>query len=218
MVIGIGVIGDRNLLFGHVANPTTPRWDRRSTALAWRRPGRWRQPSIGVEYRAHRGRLSRANFRRRDRRQRAPAHAEAASGGRPRPCLELVNSLRGIASRCSECGNGYAGWGAMGGGGPLRQAQGRAQAEMREDLLDHLRLLDERDDPHWPATPGADQRVHLVDLLDQPRPGALRRRWGCLTEVLDALTNRQTVRGAAVQVVSFRYLPPIHSCASCASW
>ncbi len=42
------------------------------------------------------------------------------------------------------------------------------------------------DDAHCSATARADQRVHLVDLLDQPRPGVLRLRWGYLTEFLDA--------------------------------
>jgi hypothetical protein len=45
---------------------------------------------------------------------------------------------------------------------------------MREHLLDHRGLLDDGDDPHGPHTAGADERIDLADLLDQPRPGALR--------------------------------------------
>jgi hypothetical protein len=52
----------------------------------------------------------------------------------------------------------------MGWGGP--------KAQVRQDLLDDLGLFDAGDEPHGSATARADQRIHLGDLLDQPRPGA----------------------------------------------
>jgi len=47
-----------------------------------------------------------------------------------------------------------------------------AGAEVREDLVDHGPLRDERDDPHGPATGRAGQRVDLEDLLQERRPSA----------------------------------------------
>jgi len=65
---------------------------------------------------------------------------------------------------------------AVGWGGP--------EAQVSQDLFNHLRLFDERENPHGSATGGADQRVHLVDLLDQPRPGALHGGGGHAPEFL----------------------------------
>ncbi len=48
------------------------------------------------------------------------------------------------------------------------------QAEVGEDLLDHLRLLDEGDDPHCSRTAGAHEGVYFVDLLDQASARASR--------------------------------------------
>ena len=62
-------------------------------------------------------------------------------------------------------------------------AGGRPEAEVGQDLLDHVGLLDEGDDAHWSTTPGADQRVHLADLLDEARPSVIRLRWAYLTEL-----------------------------------
>jgi hypothetical protein len=39
-----------------------------------------------------------------------------------------------------------------------------------EDLADGEGVCHERDDAHGLAAAGAEQRIHLVDLRDQPRP------------------------------------------------
>ena len=53
-----------------------------------------------------------------------------------------------------------------------------AGLEMREDLVDHRRLGDERDDPHGAVARGTRERVDFEDLLQQGRPaaGGLRGR------------------------------------------
>ena len=43
---------------------------------------------------------------------------------------------------------------------------------MGEDLVDHQRLGDERDDPHGPATRRTRERVDLKDPLQKRRPAA----------------------------------------------
>ena len=53
--------------------------------------------------------------------------------------------------------------------------RGRPEAKVGQDLRDHPSLLKESDDPHGSAAAGTDEGVHLVHLLDQTRPGALRR-------------------------------------------
>ena len=55
----------------------------------------------------------------------------------------------------------------------------------RHRQVDDLGLLDEGDDPHWSCTPGTHERIHLVDLFDQPCPRALRGRGGDLGGFLD---------------------------------
>ena len=70
----------------------------------------------------------------------------------------------------------------MGGGGP--------HPEVSQDLLDHLGVFDAGDEPHWSRTPRADERVHLIDLRDQPRPGALRGRRGDFAELHLGMTIR----------------------------
>jgi hypothetical protein len=47
----------------------------------------------------------------------------------------------------------------------------RPDPEVSQDLLDHLGVLDERDDPHWSRTPGIAERVHFVDLLHCTKGG-----------------------------------------------
>ena len=59
--------------------------------------------------------------------------------------------------------------------------------EVRQDLRDDLGLFDERENPHSSATAQADQRVHLVDLLGQPCPGALRGGGRDLVDFLDGV-------------------------------
>ncbi len=53
-----------------------------------------------------------------------------------------------------------------------------AGPEVGEDLVDHRRLGDERDEPHRAVAGRAHQRVHLKDLLEERRPpaGGLCRR------------------------------------------
>jgi hypothetical protein len=53
----------------------------------------------------------------------------------------------------------------------VRLARG-AGPEVGEDLVDHRRLRDERDDPHRALTRRARERVDLEDLLEQRRPPA----------------------------------------------
>jgi len=65
----------------------------------------------------------------------------------------------------------------------------RPEPEVGQDLLDDFGLLDESDDPHWSRTPGTDERVHLVDLFDEPRPRALRGRGRDLVDFLNVLRD-----------------------------
>ena len=51
----------------------------------------------------------------------------------------------------------------------------RPDSQVGENLLDHRGLLDEGVEPHWSRAPGADERIHLVDVLDEPCPGGLGR-------------------------------------------
>lgn len=58
----------------------------------------------------------------------------------------------------------------------------RPEAEVGQDLFDDLWPLNEGNDPHRPATLGAQQGISLIDLFDQPRPVLLecpagRGRW-----------------------------------------
>lgn len=54
--------------------------------------------------------------------------------------------------------------------------RGRPHPQEGENLLDHRGLLDEGDDPHGARTAWADEGIDLVNLLDQPCPGALARK------------------------------------------
>jgi hypothetical protein len=56
---------------------------------------------------------------------------------------------------------------------------------MAEDLLDHCRLSNKRNDPHGAGTAGTHEWIDFVPLLDQPRPGALGGRWNNVTEFVD---------------------------------
>jgi len=56
--------------------------------------------------------------------------------------------------------------------------RGRPEPEVAQDLLDDGGLLNDRDEPHPAATAWTDQGIDLVDLLDEPRPGALGRSVG----------------------------------------
>jgi len=67
---------------------------------------------------------------------------------------------------------------------------------MREDLLNDLGLLDEGDDPHGSATAGTHEGVHLVDLLDQTSPGALRCGGGHDWRILPQRQNREGTTSA----------------------
>ena len=63
------------------------------------------------------------------------------------PRSERAKGLGGKATRCREYGNGYPGRRAVGGGKP--------EAEVGENLLNHLRLLDERDETVMIPWPGS---------------------------------------------------------------
>jgi len=49
---------------------------------------------------------------------------------------------------------------------------------MLEDLLDHIRVLDDRYHPHFRKIPGAYERIDLVNFLYQPRPVFAKRLVG----------------------------------------
>lgn len=49
---------------------------------------------------------------------------------------------------------------------------GGAGAEVRQDLVDHRRVGDDRDDPHGPVAAGAGERVDLEEPAQQRRPPA----------------------------------------------
>jgi hypothetical protein len=59
----------------------------------------------------------------------------------------------------------------MGGRGPQRQ--------VGEDLLEDLGLGNTGNDPHRSFTPGAEQRIGLIDLLDQLAPALFEGRSAC---------------------------------------
>ncbi len=50
------------------------------------------------------------------------------------------------------------------------------QAEVAEDLLDDLALVNERDDAHRPFTAWTHQRISLIDFLNQFGPALLEDR------------------------------------------
>ena len=60
-------------------------------------------------------------------------------------------------------------WGAP---RPTVRLAGAAGPKVGEDLVDHCRLGDERDDPHRAATRRTGERVHLEDLLEEGCPAA----------------------------------------------
>jgi len=92
-------------------------------------------------------------------------------------------------------GEGMCG-GAMRRGGP--------KGEVPEELSDHLRLCEEDDEPHWARTAGTHEGVHLVHLLDQPCPGALRGRGGDLAELTSARGGSMAAdEGFTIAVPSF---------------
>jgi len=62
---------------------------------------------------------------------------------------------------------------------------GGPHPEVGEDLSNDFGLFNEGDDPHWSRASGAQERIHLVHLLDEPCPRALRGRDGDLGEFLD---------------------------------
>jgi len=77
---------------------------------------------------------------------------------------------------------------------------GRPDPEVGQDLLDDFGLLDERDDPQCAATAWTDEGIHLVHLLDDLRPRALRRGDGELTETR-MVRRRRTGEIVGVEVM-----------------
>jgi len=71
---------------------------------------------------------------------------------------------------------------SMGAPRPGVRLTGNAGPKMHEDLVDHRRLGDERDDPHGAMARRARQRVDLENLLLEGRPSAAglgRRESSC---------------------------------------
>lgn len=80
----------------------------------------------------------------------------------------------------------------VGGPGPVRRGRRRARrgraserlgllaldVEVLEQATDRGAVDDERDDAHRGATKGAQQRIELVDLADELRPGETPALWG----------------------------------------
>ena len=66
----------------------------------------------------------------------------------------------------------------------------RPDAQMFQDALYHVRIVDQRDGFHRPVAARTHQRIDFIDLVDQARPGrsgARRDRpciLGCLIDVL----------------------------------
>ena len=50
--------------------------------------------------------------------------------------------------------------------------KGAPLPDLTQDPLDHRGVLDNSKKSHLAATLGADERAHLIDLLDQPCPGS----------------------------------------------
>jgi len=75
----------------------------------------------------------------------------------------------------------------------------RPQSEVIEDAPDDSRILDQSDDPHRPLAPGALQRIGLVDLADQPRPGGSRASHMLLGITKASLSTDSFISAASFQ-------------------
>ena len=96
----------------------------------------------------------------------------------------------------------------MGRGRPLRPAQGRAPGEMAEDLRDHGRLLDERDDAHGSGASGTREWIDFKDLRDEASTSSAERRAHArLAAALDTALNSSMVDGSSGRV--FRRFPRV---------
>lgn len=62
---------------------------------------------------------------------------------------------------------------------------GTPQRRTAENLPDHHGLAKEDNETHSSGAAAAHERIDVVDLLDEARPGALRDRWNNLTDFLD---------------------------------
>ena len=98
------------------------------------------------------------------------------------------------------------GRGAVGWGGPLRPAQGRAQSEVRQDLRDALGLLAEREHPHGSATAWADQRIRLRDLRDEASTSSAERRAQARFAAATETSRPSSMRGES-SPCTFRRFP-----------
>ena len=85
---------------------------------------------------------------------------------------------------------------AVGWGGP--------EAQVGQDLLDELGLFDEREDPHGSATVRTDERIHLVNLFDEPRPRALRGRQGMVVAQVVGKSMGAKIRDGSYSVFRAR--------------
>jgi len=69
----------------------------------------------------------------------------------------------------------------------------RPQPSVGQDLLDHLRLVNERADAHEPPTPQAQQGIDRIDLSNVMSPPLLEAaragRWGHLDEYVWSLAS-----------------------------
>jgi len=119
-------------------------------------------------------------------------------GGERRPTPGTASS-----QQAERAGAGATGFRSEGmGGGAMRR--GRPKGEVPEELSDHLRLDEEGDGPHWARTAGTHEGVHLVHLLDQPCPGALRDRGGERAELTSPRGASMAVdEGFRIAVPSF---------------
>lgn len=61
----------------------------------------------------------------------------------------------------------------VGLGRPALGGQRLPALQVLEDAAHDRGVVDERDHPHWALADGTDERVGLVDLADEPRPGCL---------------------------------------------
>ncbi len=91
----------------------------------------------------------------------------------------------------------------------------RIQPEVTQDPSNHFALawLDERDHLHLPAAPGAGQRIHLDDTLDELRPASATRGPAGRARVVDVII-RERLNGQRTTYRARRSRPLLSPAAS----
>ena len=93
-------------------------------------------------------------------------------GGTIPPASRAIADLASASSRAAACRRARSAPRRWGAPWPGVRCSGGADTEVREGLVDHRRLRDERDDPHHALAGGTREGVDLDALLEQRRPPA----------------------------------------------